>query len=121
EALDAAEREPAVRGEAGPRGGGMAGQGDEWADGPVKTAANQPSAADVDDPPRPATATALDQSPDKWIDTARHDADLPTGSIPSKARVAMREVRVSASYRDRKGVWRHVVRVFEVQHEDPDP
>src|SRR5262245_5948763 len=119
--IETAANEPRVTAVDEPPRGGIAGHVDELADRPVETAANQPSAADVDDPPRPATATALDQSPDKRIDTARHDADLPTGSIPSKARVAMREVRVSASYRDRKGVWRHVVRVFEVQHEDPDP
>src|SRR5262249_21324801 len=115
------EREPRAAAGEGPRGGGMAARGDGWPDGPVETAANQPSAADVDDPPRPATATALDQSPDKWIDTARHDADLPPGSIPSKARVAMREVRVRASSRDRRGVWLHGVRVFEVQHAHADP
>jgi DnaJ domain len=89
--------------------------------GPViDTAANDSTASPVDEPPRGGTAPVAAEMPERSILTARHDLDLPTGSIGPKLPVTMREVRVSAAYRDRKGVVRHVVRVFRVEHEGPD-
>jgi hypothetical protein len=90
----------------------------ERATRPMDTAAKEPSVTAVDQAPRGGTAIVLDDLPDRPIDIARHD-DSPTASIRSKDAVAMRDVRVTTFYRDRRGVLHQVVRVFRVEHEEP--
>jgi curved DNA-binding protein CbpA len=78
---------------------------------------------------RPAAAPHVDESPSAAAvhggspspRSEEHASERPARPIDTRPKdpVAMRDVRVRAFYRDRKGVLHQVVRVLRVEHEEP--